>query len=262
MNLQATDFLRLVEIMDTLRQKCPWDKAQTIESLRSMTIEECYELSDGILANDWENIKEELGDMMLHILFYSKIASEENKFSITDVLQTIAQKLIRRHPHVYGTTEVEDAVEVKKNWEQIKLQEKGNKPQGILQGVLKSQPSMLKAFTIQEKVKKVGFEWENKEDVWAKVEEEMNEFKEASKNQNKQQMEMEFGDILFSLINYARFVGIHPEEALEKTNQKFIARFNKLEKEANNQNKALQNLSLSQMDEIWNAIKKQEKLEC
>lgn len=250
-------FLQLVQIMDTLREKCPWDKAQTIQSLRSMTIEECYELSDGILANDWENIKEELGDMMLHILFYSKIASEENKFTITEVLQTISEKLIRRHPHVYGTIEVEDEKEVRKNWEQIKQQEKANKPKGILQGVVKSAPSMLKAFTIQEQVKKVGFEWENKEDVWKKVEEEIDEFKQASQEQNAQQMEMEFGDILFSLINYARFIGINPEVALEKTNQKFINRFTKLEEEANKQNKQLQNISLQEMDAIWNTIKKQ-----
>lgn len=258
MNETTSAFEELVQIMSTLREKCPWDKAQTIQTLRSMTIEECYELSDGILANDWENIKEELGDLMLHILFYSKIASEENEFTIKDVLQTIAQKLIRRHPHVYGTVEVADEKEVRKNWEQIKQQEKGNKPKGILQGVVKSAPSMLKAITIQEKVKKVGFEWENKEDVWKKVEEEMEEFKEACQQQNTVQMEMEFGDILFSLINYARFVGIHPEAALEKTNQKFITRFTKLEEAAANQNKQLQQMSLAEMDEIWNIVKKQQ----
>ncbi len=255
MQQPALAFLKMVEIMDTLREKCPWDKAQTIQSLRSMTIEECYELSDGILANDWENIKEELGDMLLHILFYSKIATEENKFTITEVLETIAEKLIRRHPHVYGNLEVENANEVKKNWEQIKQQEKGNKPLSILQGVIKSQPSMLKAFAIQEKVKKVGFEWNNKEDVWKKVEEEITEFKQATEEQNKAEMEMEFGDILFSLINYARFVGINPEEALEKTNQKFIARFTALENEAAKQEKKLGQMSLQEMDEIWNNIK-------
>lgn len=254
-------FLELIEIMNTLREKCPWDKAQTLQSLRSMTIEECYELSDGILNNDWENIKEELGDMLLHILFYSKIASEENKFTITDVLETIAAKLIRRHPHVYGNVEVENAVEVKKNWEQIKLQEKGNKPNGILQGVIKSSPSMLKAITIQEKVKNVGFEWENKEDVWRKFEEEIAEFKEASQQQNKEHMETELGDIFFSLINYARFIGINADAALEKTNQKFIKRFTALEKEVLEQGKSLEQMSLQEMDEIWNKIKKHKAVE-
>lgn len=251
MNTTKELFAQLVTIMDELREKCPWDKKQTIHTLRNMTIEETYELSDGVLNEDWVNIKEELGDLLLHILFYSKIATEQNKFTLDEVIETISQKLIRRHPHIYGNVQVANADEVKQNWEAIKATEKQR--HHLLDSIPNSLPALPKAKQIQEKVKKVGFEWENKEDVWKKVEEEMEEFKEALTLQEK---ENEFGDIVFSLVNYARFIDIDPELAVEKTNKKFTARFNKLEDIAKINGKALTDMSLREMDAIWNDIKK------
>lgn len=254
MNQTADAFLRLVTIMDELREQCPWDKKQTIHTLRSMTIEELYELVDAIDANDWKGIKEELGDLFLHLLFYARIGREETQFVLDDVLTGIAEKLIRRHPHIYGDVEVKDEEEVKKNWQKIKAAE-GKETQSVLEGVPKSLPAVVKALRIQEKAKQIGFEWENKQDVWAKVEEEMNEFTAAVKKNEKDEMEAEFGDILFSLVNYARFLQIDPEAALEKTNQKFIRRFRFMEKKAGEKGLTLDNLSLSEMDELWNAAK-------
>src|SRR5574343_400345 len=254
MNQTADAFLRLVTIMDELREQCPWDKKQTIHTLRSMTIEELYELVDAIDANDWKGIKEELGDLFLHLLFYARIGREESQFVLDDVLTGIAEKLIRRHPHIYGDVEVKDEEEVKKNWQKIKAAE-GKVTQSVLEGVPKSLPAVVKALRIQEKAKQIGFEWENKQDVWAKVEEEMNEFTEAVKKNEKDEMEAEFGDILFSLVNYARFLQIDPEAALEKTNQKFIRRFRFMEKKAGEKGLTLDNMSLSEMDELWNAAK-------
>ena len=245
-------FLKLKQIMDELREKCPWDKKQTIQSLRTMTIEETYELSDAVLNNDWQNIKEELGDLMLHILFYSRIATEENQFDINDVLESIAKKLINRHPHIYGNIIVKDDNDVKKNWEKIKQQE-GKK--SVLSGVPKSMNAMPKAVCIQEKVKKVGFEWKNIEDVWTKVEEEIAELKEAINAKHQTAIEEEFGDVLFSLINYSRFLNIDPEIALEKVNTKFTNRFVKMEEIAEQNQKHLTELSLEEMDVIWNAVK-------
>jgi XTP/dITP diphosphohydrolase len=255
MNNTADAFLRLVKIMDELREQCPWDQKQTIHTLRAMTIEELYELVDAIDANDWKGIKEELGDLMLHFLFYSKIGKEQNQFTIDEVLNGISEKLIRRHPHIYSDVIVKDEEEVKKNWQKIKALE-GESDKSILAGVPKSLPAVVKALRIQEKARQVGFEWENKEDVWKKVEEEIGELNEAVEMDNKVEMEAEFGDILFSLINYARFLQIDPEAALEKTNQKFIHRFKAMEDIATSSGTTLINLSLSEMDDIWNAVKK------
>ncbi len=245
-------FEDLIKIMDELREKCPWDKKQTIQSLRGMTIEELYELIDTIDENNWDGIKEELGDVLLHILFYSKIASEKNKFSIEDVINNISKKLINRHPHIYGDVIVNNEEDVKKNWEKIKLLE-GKK--SVLSGVPKSLSSMPKAVCIQEKAKKVGFEWDNKQAVWDKVEEEIGELKQAIELNNQQHIEEEFGDVLFSLINYSRFLNIDPDVALEKVNKKFIKRFSKMEEVANSQGKSLTDMSLNEMDTIWNEIK-------
>ncbi len=254
MNKTADAFLRLVTIMDELRAQCPWDQKQTIHSLRAMTIEELYELVDAIDANDWQGIKEELGDLFLHLLFYAKIGTEQEQFVLEDVLQSIAEKLVRRHPHIYGDTKVTDEEEVKRNWQKIKSAE-GQANKSILEGVPKSLPAVVKALRIQEKAKQVGFEWEHKEDVWKKVEEEVDEFKEAIDSNDSANMEAEFGDILFSLINYARFLQIDPEAALEKTNQKFMQRFKAMEAIAASQQQSLANLSLAQMDELWNSVK-------
>lgn len=250
---QKKSFTDLVRIMNELREQCPWDKKQTIQTLRSMTIEETYELADAILENNWDDIKEELGDMLLHILFYSKIASEENKFTIENVIDGIAQKLINRHPHIYGNVKVNDENDVKRNWEKIKMQE-GKK--SVLSGVPNSMSSLPKAICIQEKAKKVGFEWDNKEDVWSKVEEEIGELQEAILSNNQQHIEEEFGDVMFSLINYARFINIDADTALEKVNKKFIARFKKMEILALEQGKHLSDMSLTEMDTIWNEVKK------
>lgn len=254
--LQA--FERLLTIMDDLREQCPWDKKQTLESLRYLTIEETYELSDAILDGDMEEIKGELGDLMLHLVFYSRIASETHSFNITDVLNTVSEKLIRRHPHIYGDIDVENEEEVKANWEQIKLQEKkdkGDKNESVLGGVPKSLPAMVKATRIQEKARGVGFDWDNKEQVWEKVNEELDEFKNEA-DLNSDQMEDEFGDVLFSMINYARFVGINPEDALEKTNRKFIKRFQFLEKESKIDGKELSKMTLEEMDAYWEKAKR------
>ncbi len=250
----SDNFLRLVKIMDELREQCPWDKKQTIHSLRSMTIEETYELADAIIDEDWKAIKEELGDLMLHILFYSKIGTEQNKFTLEDVLNGIAEKLIIRHPHIYGNVVVNDEEDVKRNWEKIKMQERKN---SVLSGVPKQLPAIIKTIRIQEKVKQVGFEWDSAENVWAKVEEEIAELKEAITLQSQIKIEEEFGDVLFSLMNYARFLQVDAEAALEKTNKKFIDRFKQMEIIAANRGKQLTDMGLNEMDAIWNEIKKQ-----
>jgi XTP/dITP diphosphohydrolase len=246
-------FERLLVIMDELREKCPWDKKQTIESLRHLTIEETYELADAILEKDMVNIKKELGDLLLHIVFYARIASETNSFDIADVINSLCEKLIHRHPHIYGDVVVENEQQVKENWEKLKLKE-GNK--SVLSGVPGSLPALVKASRIQEKARAVGFDWDNKSQVWEKVEEEMAEFKhEVDTNAPKEKMEDEFGDVLFSLINYARFMEINPEDALEKTNKKFINRFQYLESEAAKSGKQLSDMTLAEMDVHWNKAK-------
>ncbi len=246
-------FERLVNIMNELREKCPWDKKQTIETLRQLTIEETYELADAITDGNWKGIKEELGDLMLHLVFYSKIATEQNQFTLDEVLHAVCDKLIFRHPHIYGDVKVQDEEDVKRNWEKLKLQE-GKK--SILGGVPKSLPSMVKAMRLQEKAKQVGFEWENKDQVWEKVEEEKNELLEAIASGNKLHVEEELGDLFFSLINFARFLQVDAENALERTNKKFIDRFTRMEAEALNDGKYLHDMSLEEMDSIWNRIKK------
>lgn len=251
----SLSFLRLVKIMNELRAQCPWDKKQTIHTLRPLTIEETYELADAITNNDWQNLKEELGDVLLHILFYSKIGSEEKQFELEDVINGICEKLIVRHPHIYGDVKVANEEEVKKNWEQIKLQT--SKKKSVLSGVPSGLPAVIKATRIQEKAKQVGFEWENKDDVFKKIEEELIELKEAVASKNQTHIEEEFGDVLFSFINYARFLKVDAEGALEKTNQKFIQRFTSMEAIATKQNKSLVNMSLEEMDALWNEIKKQ-----
>lgn len=250
----AQEFVRLVTIMDELREKCPWDRKQTIQSLRQMTIEETYELADAITENDWKGIKEELGDLLLHIVFYSKIGDEQGKFQLEDVLKGISEKLIARHPHIYGDVKVENDEDVKKNWEKLKLKE-GKK--SVLGGVPTSLPATVKAMRLQEKARQVGFEWENKDQVWEKVEEEMNELKEAIAAGQPEKMEEEFGDVVFSLINYARFLHLDAENALERTNKKFIHRFNQMEKQAMASGKDLNKMTLEEMDTIWNSIKRQ-----
>lgn len=247
---QLKAFNRLLDIMDDLREKCPWDKKQTMKSLRYLTIEEVYELSDAILENDKTEIMKELGDLFLHLVFYSKIASETNDFDVADVLDSVCEKLIYRHPHIYGDVKVANEEEVKQNWEKLKLKE-GKK--SVLSGVPNSLPAVVKAYRIQEKVKGVGFEFENSDDTWAKVQEEINEFK-AETNQNKR--EEEFGDVLFSLINYARFTGINPEDALEKTNKKFINRFQQIEELAEKQEKNISELTLEEQNQLWEQTKK------
>jgi len=249
-------FERLLNIMDDLRKGCPWDMKQTIESLRYLTIEETYELSDAILKNDLDGIKEELGDIMLHLVFYAKIGKEKNAFDITDVLEGISEKLIRRHPHIYGDITVMDEEEVKRNWEKIKL---GEGKKTVLGGVPESMAPLIKAIRIQEKVKGVGFDWEKPEQVWGKVEEEIGELQYEIKQGNSQKkIEAEFGDLLFSLVNYARFINVNPDEALERTNRKFTKRFNYLEKAANKLGKALDEMTLSEMDVYWEEAKKLE----
>ena len=245
--------------MDELRLNCPWDKKQTLESLRHLTIEETYELSDAILNADYDEIKKEIGDLMLHMAFYSRIASEIKRFDIADVLHAICDKLVHRHPHIYGDVDADDEEQVKANWEKIKLKEKGN--QSVLGGVPSSLPALVKAMRIQEKARGVGFDWEKKEQVWEKVEEEMNEFKaefniENGQEINKEKAMGEFGDLLFSLINYARFVDINPEEALERTNRKFIKRFQHLETASKADGKSIADMSLEEMDQYWEEAKK------
>lgn len=249
---QLEYFNQLLDIMEDLRAKCPWDKVQTLETLRPLTLEETYELSDAIIANDLQEIKKEIGDVLLHLVFYSKIGSEENAFDIGEVIKSLNEKLIFRHPHIYGDVEVENEEEVKQNWEKLKLKE-GNK--SVLGGVPKSLPSLIKAFRIQDKVKGIGFEFHNPEDAWKKVEEELEEFHAETELEKKEQ---ELGDVFFSLINYARMNGLNPDSALEKTNNKFLKRFQLMEKLALEKNLKLQNLSLDEMDELWEEAKKGE----
>ena len=253
-SLISQRFLALVEIMDTLREQCPWDKKQTIHSLRSNTIEELYELVDSIMEEDWEGIKEELGDIMLHVLFYARIGKEQGKFSLEEVMEGIAKKLIHRHPHIYGDVKVENEDDVKRNWEQLKLKE-GQGKKTILSGVPNSLPAIVKALRIQEKVKHVGFEWENKEQVWEKVEEEIGELKAEIEANHQAKMEQEFGDVLFSMINYARFLNIDPETALEKTNKKFKHRFERMEQYANAHGLDLASMSLQEKEALWQQMK-------
>lgn len=249
----SDSFLKLVGIMDDLRAKCPWDKKQTIETLRPLTLEETYELADAITDQDFKGIKEELGDVLLHILFYAKIGSEQNQFTLQEVIDGISEKLIIRHPHIYGDVTVENEEDVKRNWEQIKL--KTNNKKSVLSGVPKALPAVVKATRIQEKAKQVGFEWENKEDVFKKVQEEIGELQEAIAEDNQAHIEEEFGDVLFSLINYARFLKVDAEGALEKTNKKFMYRFQQIETIAAERGKALQDMTLAEMDDIWNEVK-------
>lgn len=250
-------FIRLLDIMDDLRTQCPWDKKQTLQSLRHLTIEEVFELSEAILSENMQEIKKELGDVLLHIVFYSRIASETGSFDIVDVINELCKKLIRRHPHIYGNVSVSGAEEVTQNWEQIKQAEsKGEK--SVLAGVPVSLPALLKAMRMQEKARAVGFDWEEKEQVWQKVEEEMKEFQQTYNHQQTfdlAEAEKEFGDLLFSLVNYARFLGINPETALERTNQKFLKRFQYLEQKAKENNRKLSEMSLAEMDVFWNEAK-------
>jgi XTP/dITP diphosphohydrolase len=247
-------FERLLNIMDDLREQCPWDKKQTFESLRKLTIEETYELADAIDQKDLSEIEGEIGDLLLHMVFYAKLGSETGAFDITSALNRICEKLIHRHPHIYGDVEVKDVEEVKANWEKLKLKEGKT---SVLQGVPNALPAMVKAIRIQEKVKGVGFDWENRDQVWEKVHEELNELHEQIDLNNPEEKEMEFGDVLFSLINYSRFLDLDPEAALEKTNRKFIKRFQYLEAETKAQGRDLHNMSLEEMDEIWNRGKKE-----
>ncbi len=251
---QLKAFDRLLSIMDELRAKCPWDKKQTMQSLRHLTIEETYELGDAILDNDLEEVKKELGDLLLHIVFYAKIGSETNDFDITDVANEICEKLINRHPHIYGDVKVDNEEQVKENWENIKLKE-GKK--SVLEGVPNSLPSLVKANRIQEKVAGVGFDWEKPEQVFEKVKEELSELQEEIKLGDQDKMESEFGDVLFSMVNYARFLDINPENALERTNKKFIKRFQYLENKAKESGKSLKEMSLAEMDVFWEEAKTQ-----
>ena len=250
---QLQSFEKLLHIMDELREQCPWDKKQTMQTLRHLTIEETYELGDAILDNNVTEIKKELGDLLLHIVFYARIGSETNSFDIADVCDEICKKLIHRHPHIYGDVTVKDEAEVKQNWEKLKLQE-GKK--SVLEGVPKGLPALVKASRIQDKAKAVGFDWENSEQVWEKVQEEMQEFKDEVDAKDQEKMEAEFGDVLFSLINYARFLDINPEDALERTNKKFIKRFQYLESKVDELGKPLMDMTLAEMDVFWNEAKK------
>lgn len=255
---QLKSFDRLLTIMDELREQCPWDKKQTMESLRHLTIEETYELSDSIIENNMDEIKKELGDLMLHLVFYARIGSETSDFDIAEIIHTVCEKLITRHPHIYGDVTVENEEDVKKNWERIKLKEKGTN--SVLGGVPVSLPALVKAMRIQEKARGVGFDWEKKEQVWGKVEEEMKEFRDEFNIQSDQPLDQkkaqaEFGDMLFSLVNYARFVDIDPEEALERTNKKFIKRFTYLEKESKKDGKSISDMTLNEMNEYWEEAK-------
>lgn len=250
----ANSFQRLVTIMDELREKCPWDRKQTVQTLRQMTIEETFELADAITDSDWKGIREELGDLLLHIVFYAKIGTEQNQFSLQEVIDGISDKLVARHPHIYGDVKVNDEEDVKKNWEKLKLKEGKT---SVLSGVPRSLPATVKAMRLQEKAKQVGFEWDNKEQVWDKVEEEMQELKEAIDTGSQEKVEEEFGDLVFSLVNYARFLQVDAENALERTNKKFIHRFTQMEQQAIKQGKDLAAMSLEEMDAIWNSIKQQ-----
>jgi len=258
MDKRLKAFERLLNIMDDLREKCPWDSVQTFESLRTLTIEEVYELSDAIIKKDKQEIKKELGDLMLHLVFYSKIGTETNDFGIEDVLNTISDKLVYRHPHIYSDVKVENSTEVADNWEELKLKEKdGNAC--VLCGLPDGLPAMIKANRIQEKARGVGFDWDEKEQVWDKVAEELEELKDEVKVNNQDKMEAEFGDMLFSVINAARLYGVNPENALERTNRKFISRFNYLESKTIKKGKSLKNMSLEEMEKIWQEAKKFDK---
>lgn len=250
---QLKAFDRLLTIMDELREKCPWDRKQTMESLRHLTIEETYELGDAILDKDMEEIRKELGDVLLHLVFYAKIGSETEDFDIADVANGICDKLIDRHPHIYGDVEVENEEDVKKNWENLKLKE-GKK--SVLEGVPSSLPAMVKANRIQDKVAGVGFDWEEPQQVFEKLKEELEELQHEIDNDNRDEMEAEFGDVLFSMVNYARFLKVNPENALERTNKKFIKRFQYLEEKAKGINKSLKDMTLAEMDVFWNEAKK------
>ncbi|XVJ65131.1 MAG: nucleoside triphosphate pyrophosphohydrolase [Lacibacter sp.] len=254
MNLQniSTAFLRLVQIMEELREQCPWDKKQTIQTLRPLTIEETYELADAIDNNNWQQIKEELGDLLLHIVFYSRIGAEQQQFSIDEMIHGICDKLVARHPHIYGEVKVQDEEEVKRNWEKLKMKEGKT---SVLQGVPVSLPSMVKAIRIQEKAKQVGFEWDQKEQVFEKITEELEELKEVVAAGDADKMEDEMGDVFFSLINYARFLQVDADLALERTNKKFITRFQRMEQVALSEGKQLHQMTLEEMDAIWNRIK-------
>jgi len=249
-------FNRLLEIMDDLREKCPWDRKQTIQTLRQQTIEELYELADAITDQDWKSIREELGDLLLHIVFYAKIGKEQQQFTIDDVINGICEKLIYRHPHIYGDVKVENEEEVKQNWEKLKLKEGKT---SVLSGVPVSLPALVKAMRLQSKAKQVGFEWDNIDQVWDKVKEEMEELHEVVQQGNADEIEDEFGDVLFSLVNYSRFLKVDAENALERTNKKFIRRFQQMEQMATAQGKTLDEMSLTEMDGLWNEVKKSEK---
>lgn len=254
METTGTAFLRLVNIMDELREKCPWDKKQTIQTLRSLTIEETFELVDEITENNWKGIREELGDILLHIVFYAKIGSEQNQFSLEEVINGVCDKLVARHPHIYGDVKVNDEEDVKRNWEKLKLKE-GKK--SVLSGVPKSLPATVKAIRLQEKARQVGFEWDNSSQVWDKVKEEMKELQDAVEQNDPDAIEDEYGDLVFSLINYARFLQVDAENALERTNKKFIKRFTRMEEQALSEGKNLSEMTLEEMDEIWNRIKRE-----
>ena len=250
-------FERLLMVLHTLRTECPWDKKQTMETLRHLSIEEMYELGDAVLDNDLDEVKKELGDLMMHLVFYARIAEEQGAFDVVDVLNSVCEKLISRHPHIYGDIEVTNEDDVKRNWEQLKLKE-GNK--SVLAGVPRSLPALVKAYRIQDKVRGVGFDWEEKQQVWQKVEEELEEFKQefdvtTNETLDTEKAEAEFGDLLFSLVNYARFIGINPENALERTNKKFIKRFNHLEARAKETGKQLKEMTLAEMDVFWEEAK-------
>ena len=247
-------FRHLLEIMDELREKCPWDREQTFDSLRNLTVEETFELADAIMDKDYPDMCKELGDLMLHIVFYSKIASEQKLFEIKDVLNQLCNKLIRRHPHIYGDVKADSANAVHENWEKIKLQTEGNR--SVLGGIPSGMPALTKAYRIQDKVSGVGFDWDNKEDVWGKVQEELGELQEEVCHDRHERVEEEFGDVLFSLINYARFLNIHPEDALEKTNRKFMKRFQLLEKLVKEDGRNLTEMSLQEMDVYWEKAKR------
>ncbi len=259
MDPRLAAFERLLNIMDDLRESCPWDRKQTLESLRYLTIEETYELSDAILEKDMNEIKKELGDLMLHMVFYSKIASEQNAFDITDVLNGICDKLVYRHPHIYGDVTAKDAETVKNNWEKIKLKEGANKT--VLGGVPASLPAMVKAYRIQEKARGVGFDWDHVGQVWDKVQEELSELQYEKLNGTPEKIEDEFGDLLFALINYARFIDVNPEDALERTNKKFIKRFNFIEKRVKEAGKSMHDMNLAELDVFWNEAKAEENRE-
>ena len=254
MDKKLKAFARLLTIMDELREQCPWDKKQTLESLRYLTIEEMYELSDAILEKDMDEIKKELGDLLLHIVFYSRIASETNDFNIEDVINSVCDKLVHRHPHIYGDVKVKDEVEVKKNWEKLKMKE-GKK--SVLEGVPKSLPAIVKAFRIQEKVRGIGFDWDNKTQVWGKVLEEIEELKVEVNKGDINRIESEFGDVLFALTNYSRFINVNPEDALERTNKRFIKRFQIMEKMITDKGLNLSEMNLSEMDVYWEKAKKE-----